>query len=363
MVFSSLLHLKTLMMVLTAAGATVTGGLVANSYIGSGSKTGSFLLTLDPSTLTVEQGASSISMVTVTSINGYSGAVILTTYTSGAVIGVSFSPSSVVVPANGNAKSTLTITAPLTVGDYSLVVIGTNNNKRAYSATALTLHVESNRDFTVTVAPATITNILGTGNTTTISLASLNGFAGNVSLTVTTPFGYISVTGAQNPVTLTSGSTATTTLTIATSTITAIGTYSITVTGTSGARSHSAIVALNVVDPVIPVVVESLILTGSQFVNGTMLTLNLQNRGNDTVTLQSYTVEDIAGNSWTMTNWQGLTLAPATQGTASILIGSSCPTCIYTGIPGLFFQFTAGHTYSVTVTTTRNSQFTFTLTN
>ena len=52
MAYTSLIHLKTLLMVLTAAGGTVTGGVLANSYVNSANRDpGSFLITLNPSTM------------------------------------------------------------------------------------------------------------------------------------------------------------------------------------------------------------------------------------------------------------------------------------------------------------------------
>jgi len=55
-------------------------------------------------------------------------------------------------------------------------------------------------------------------------------------------------------------------------------------------------------------------------------------------------------------------IIPNGFGTAIILIGANCPGCVYGGIPGLFFQFTVGQSWTVTVTTIRNSQFSFTVT-
>lgn len=149
----------------------------------------------------------------------------------------------------------------------------------------------------------------------------------------------------------------TSTLTITAGPNTPLGTYDITVTGTSGSRSHSATISLRVIDPV----VEGLALSSSTLANSTTLNLVLLNTGNGTMTLTSYTVRDSLGNSWTLTNWAGPTIPVASTGTASILIGSNCPTCIYTGIPGSFFQFQQNQVYTVIVTSARNNPFTFTV--
>src|SRR5438034_1188379 len=200
MAYSSLIHLKTLLMVLTAAGGTVTGGVLANSYVNSANRDpGSFLITLNPSTMWTVQGASSTSTITVTSINGYTG---------------------------------------------------------------------------------------------------------NVSLTVTAPFGFITVTGGENPLTIASGGAASSTLAITTSTNTAKGNYSMIITGSDGSRSHSTTISLQVVDP-IPAIIESLVLNSYHFNNSTSLTLYLQNAGNGTITLQSYVIRDSSGNAWSLSSWIG----------------------------------------------------------
>src|SRR5438309_216920 len=243
MLFNNLVHLKGLLMVLTATVGTVAGGTMLSSYV-SGSKAGpSFLLTVNPSTLSLEQGASLTSTVIVISVRGFSGTVSLSLFFTGSQLPASLSPGSVNVPVNGTARSTLTVT------------------------------------------------------------------------------------------------------------------------GTAGSRTHSTVISLTVVDPIVPPpVVESLKLSTYQFNNSTSLSLTLQNNGNTSVTLQSYVVRDASGNTWSLSNFAGPVITPNGFGTAIILIGANCPRCVHGGIPGLFFQFTSGQSYTVTVTTTRNNQFSFPVT-
>lgn len=367
MLFSNLVHLKGLLMVLTAAVGTVAGGTLLSSYVSSGKAGPSFLLTVNPSTMSLEQGASLSSTISVISVNGFSGTVSLSVFFTGSKLTASLSPTSVSVPANGTARSILTVTATTTnsIGNYNLVVIGvaSSHGKTTYASSELSVQIVSNQDFTITSSPSSITNLFGSSNTTTITVTSQNGYTGTVSLTLTAPFGYITLTGSQNPLTLPAGGTASSTLIITTSQITKLGTYNITVTGTSGSRTHSTVISLTVVDPVPPPhVFESLKLSTYQFINGTSLSLIIQNTGNTSVTLQSYVVQDSSGNTWSLSNFAGPTITPNGFGTAIILIGANCLGCVYGGIPGLFFQFTAGQSYTVTVTTTRNNPFPFSVT-
>ena len=365
MLFSNLVHLKALLMVLTAAVGTVAGGTMLSSFMNSSKAGPSFLLTANPSTLSLDQGASLTSVVSVISVNGFSGTVSLSLFFTGSKLPASLTPTSVSVPANGTAKSTLSVTATGNVGIYDIVVIGiaSSHGKTTYASTEISVQIVSNQDFTITSSPSNIVNIFGSSNTTAITVTSMNGYIGTVSLTFTAPFGYITVAGSQNPLTLPSGGTASSTLTITTSLSTKLGNYNVTVTGTSGSRSHSTTISLTVIDPILPPpVIESLKLTGYQFVNGTTWSLILQNTGNTSVTLQSYTVRDSFGDSWTLSNFAGPTILPSGFGTVIILIGANCPGCVYGGIPGLFFQFSVGQSYTVVVTTTRNNQFAFSVT-
>lgn len=348
-------------MVLTAAAGTVTGGVVMASY-GGHKDPGTFILGLNPSTMILVQNTTSTSTITVTSLSGYTGTIILSASYLTPEITATINPTSITLPANGAAHSTLSVTAPTTQGNYTILVIGASNKngKTTYSSTMLTVQVVSSQDFTIASSPGSITNPMGSTNTTTITVTSHNGYTGNISLTFTAPFGYFTITGGQNPLRLTVAGTASTTLTITTSSSTALGTYGIMVTGTSGSRSHSTTISVQVVDPN-PVIVESLKLNSHTFNNSTSLTLSLANTGNGTITLQSYTIRDSSGNAWTTTSWTGPTIPVNGVGTATILIGPSCPTCIFTGLPGAFLTFLPGQTYTVTVTTARNNPFTYTV--
>ncbi len=80
-----------------------------------------------------------------------------------------------------------------------------------------------------------------------------------------------------------------------------------------------------------------------------------------TTTLDTYHVKDSSGNTWEQTNWNGPSSSSGQLMVANILIGSSCPSCTYAGITGAFNTFQSGNSYTVTVVTGRNNQFTFTI--
>lgn len=348
-------------MVLTAASSAYAAGTTLLPSLAGNGNNGSFLLTVDPSSLTIPQGASSTSSITLFSVNGFTGRVQLSAMSTDGSLTLAFQNNTVGLPAGGTAATILTVAVPTDTVNLShdVIVTGTGTgHKRTYSSsTLLRVAVVSTANFHLQADPSSITNTAGSSNTTSIILTSLNGFTGNVTLTAAIPFGFIGVMGGQNPVTLSANETAFSTLQISTTPATLPGTYKVTVTGASGPSSYSEIITITVKNPI----VESLTLTSRSFSSPTNLTLYLQNTGDVPVTLQAYSVRDSLGNAWTLRDWAGPTIALNSISTANILISLDCLGCTYTGIFGLFSQYVAGRTYTVVLTAESNTEFTFTV--
>jgi hypothetical protein len=106
-------------------------------------------------------------------------------------------------------------------------------------------------NFGISATPASLSIHIGSSGTSTITLTSLNGFAGTIGLTKSIACSGLCLvypTASLNPtsVTLTSGGTGVSTLTVATSTLTTPGTYTITITATSGSITHTVTVTVTV---------------------------------------------------------------------------------------------------------------------
>src|SRR5438046_2785595 len=106
-------------------------------------------------------------------------------------------------------------------------------------------------DFGISATPASLSLQIGSSGTSTIALTSLNGFAGTIGLSTSIACSGLCLiypTASLNPtsVTLTSGGTGVSTLTVATSVLTTPGTYTITITATSGSITHTAPVTVQV---------------------------------------------------------------------------------------------------------------------
>ncbi len=131
-------------------------------------------------------------------------------------------------------------------------------------------------NFGVSANPSSLTIVQGTSGTSLITLTSLNALAGVITLSASiSPSGTVAkVTPAS--ITLSAGGSGISTLTISTASSTALGGYSVTVTGTNGTLAHSVIISVAVTAQVIqslqgsiswtptnPVAGESLMFTAS----------------------------------------------------------------------------------------------------
>jgi len=95
------------------------------------------------------------------------------------------------------------------------------------------------------------------------------------------------------------------------------------------------------------------------------ITIYIRNSGSATVNLQTYYVKDNSGNQYTSPSspspWTFGPIQPNGVNATLIKIGSLCSTCTYSGSTPQF-TFVNGNSYTITVVTTRNNQFTWTLT-
>jgi hypothetical protein len=101
-------------------------------------------------------------------------------------------------------------------------------------------------DFTLSVAPASQSVTRNGSTSSTVTLTSMNNFAGSVSLSLSGLPSRTSSSFSVNPVTLSTGGSGTSTLTIQANRNAPLGTYTLTVTGTSGSLTHSQNVTLTI---------------------------------------------------------------------------------------------------------------------
>jgi len=190
-----------------------------------------FTLTPSPTTQTVAQGNPTSYTFTVNPLNGFSGQVALSVSGLPTGAGGTFNPNP------STSTSTLSVTTATTTppGTYTLTITGTSESLTR--TTTVTLIVTA-PDFSLSATPSSQTVVQGNGTSYNLTITPTNGFSGQVTLTVSgLPTG---VGGTFNPNPATTSST----LSITTSSTTATGTYMITVTGISGAVTHTTTVTL-----------------------------------------------------------------------------------------------------------------------
>jgi uncharacterized membrane protein len=194
-----------------------------------------FSLSATPSSYTVRPGTAASYTVNVSALNGFAGNVSfsITGLPSGAT--PTFTPASVV----GSGSSTLSISTSSSTpaGSYPLTITGTSGTLTHTAQVTLVV-----ADFSISVSPASQTVRRGSKTSYNVTITALGPFSSSVSFTVTgvpkrtsTSFSPTSVTGSG-----------TSTLTVSPNRNATPGTYSLTIKGSGGGITHSAVVSLTI---------------------------------------------------------------------------------------------------------------------
>ena len=198
-----------------------------------------FSLSASPSSLTVAQGFSGSSAITVAPLNGFSGSVSLSASGLPSGVTASFNPAS----ATTTSSLTLTASASAATGTSTVTITGTSGSLSHTTTVSLTVSATATPDFSLSASPSSLTIVQGSNGSSTISVAPQNGFNGSVSFAASgLPSG---VTATFNP----SSATTSSSLTLTASTTATTGTSTITITGASGSLSHTTTVSLTVSVP------------------------------------------------------------------------------------------------------------------
>ncbi len=200
-----------------------------------------FALSVAPTSVTIVKGNPATYTANIAPINGYNGTVTFSVSGLPAFSTATFNPTSITAAGTSTLTITTTINTPAAV--YNLTLTATDGTST--HSVPLTLVVDPIGDFSVAVSPQSQSVIQGSNTGYSIVVGSLNGFTDVVSLTVSgLPSG---ATGVISPSSIAgSGNTQ---MTINTSTTTPAGSYTLTITGTSGPVVHTATTTLVVLMP------------------------------------------------------------------------------------------------------------------
>lgn len=285
---------------ITVASGSPTGSVaITVSGINAGlTRTTTFTLTITPlndfsislgsSSLTVGPGGSATDTVTITSIGSFNSAVSLSTGPLPSRVHVNFSPSSVTPPSGGTATSTATVSvdAGTSASASTILITGTSGSFTRSQSLSLTIAVTP--DFSMSSGPTALSIVKGSSGTSTISVLSVNGFSSAVALS-TSWVGAAPTnvnTNLPGPITPPPGVVATSTLTVNPTSSTSAGTYTLRVTGTSGALTHYVDVTVQVNDgtsnsvtTTVTSTAQPVVVTVTQGENKTGFSLTIKNTG------------------------------------------------------------------------------------
>jgi hypothetical protein len=192
-----------------------------------------FSLSVTPASQTVVVGNGTSYAVSITPAGGFSGQVTLSVDGLPGGANGTFTPN----PATGSSTLAVTTATTTPTGTYPLTIRGVSGTL-THSAPA-TLVVNAAPDFSLSATPASA-SVGGSVTSTTYSvrITPSNGFNSPVTLSASGPL--IGALGIFSPNPATTSST----LTVSIMSNTPAGTYTLTLTGTSGSLSHSTTVTL-----------------------------------------------------------------------------------------------------------------------
>jgi len=223
----------------TGWGSPNTTGII---NLLAGSATPSFTLSASPSSLSVTQGNSGNSTITVTDAGGFTGSVTLAASGLPSGVTAAFGTN----PTTGTSVLTFTASSTATTGTSTVTITGTSGSLTATTTIALTVSATATPNFTIGASPASVTVTQGANGTSTITITGTGGFNSATTLSATgLPTG-VTAAFSTNPVTPPANGSATSTLTLTASASATVGAATVTITGTSGSTSHSTTIALTV---------------------------------------------------------------------------------------------------------------------
>jgi len=267
----------------------------------------SFTLNLNPTSLSIKQGAAGAVTLSLTASGGFNGIINLAISGVPSGVTVTFATSGSAVIITFTASST----APASTSTISIV--GTSGSITSKATLALT--VTAAPAFKLSAAPDTVTVNEGSSSGTGISLTAVNGFASTATLKASgLPTG-VSASFSSTLITATTSRT----VNFAASPSAPAGSYSIVISGTSGTLTNSQTITLTVMKTQIltsivvsPTGVTLLPNTTQQF------TANARDQfGAPLVTQPKFTWTKLAGGVGSVSS-AGLYSAGATTGTATI---------------------------------------------
>jgi kumamolisin len=225
----------------TGWGSPNGSGLL-NALAGSVSTTPGYSLSSSPGAVSVAQGKTGTSTITVSVTGGFSSAVTLSNSTlpSGVTAGFGANP----ITGGGTSVLTFTVSSTATTGTYPITITGTSGTTTETTTVNLTVTAPVAANFAISVSPTSGSLIQGQSGYVTVTTSLSGGFNSAIALTASgLPSG---VTGSFSPTSIAAPGSGTSRLTFTVARTAKTGTYSITITGTGGGNAHTTTFSLQV---------------------------------------------------------------------------------------------------------------------
>jgi hypothetical protein len=195
-----------------------------------------FSLSASPTSVSVTQGGSGSSTVTVNPIGGFTGSVTLSASGLPAGVTASFGTN----PTTSTSTVTFSASSTATTGTSTVTITGTSGSLTHTTTVSLTVTAPAQPDFSLSASPTSVAVTQGGTGSSTITVNKVNGFTGSVTLSASGLPAGVTASFGTNPTTSTS------VLTFTASSTATVGTATVTVTGTSGTLTHTTTVSLTV---------------------------------------------------------------------------------------------------------------------
>jgi uncharacterized membrane protein len=202
-----------------------------------------FTIAVSATSISIVHGTSTTLTTTVKSLSTFTSAVYLGASNTPKGLNVSFAPNPIIPAQEGTVSSvtTMTVDASTDPGLYSVTITGISVALSHSVTLSVDVEPAAVPDFSIKASEATVSLAQGSIGTATITVTSLNSFNSAVDLSGSWIGSAPAATlfSLPSPITPPSGGTATSTLTITAGSISSAGTFTLGMTGTSGALSHS----------------------------------------------------------------------------------------------------------------------------
>jgi uncharacterized membrane protein len=223
---------------ITATSGNLSGALISTATINlTVTAASAYAINPSPASLSIPQGGSGASTITVTPQSGFNGTVTFSVAGLPGGITATFSP----VATTHVTALTFRASGTVAPGTYAVTVTGAAG--AAASQTPITITVPVPPSFTLSATPASLSFTSGGSGAASIAINAQNGFVDSVALTASgLPAG---VTVAFGPTT----ASHTRTVTFTAASTAAAASATVTITGTSGALIAKTAIALTLTLP------------------------------------------------------------------------------------------------------------------